>query len=202
MLKIEKRYLPDGQYIKAPVKKQNIILHHTVSSNADSPWRWWASTPERVATAYIVAKDGTVTECFDPSHWAYHLGMKHPRNTEFSRRSVGIEIVNEGQVRRRGDLWEWNFLHGAKPGIYRGEVVEAQPWRGFSFWAAYAQEQYEAVGELCGMLCDRFGIARTVCDSLSLDLTAPDRFGVCSHRNLVASKFDLSPAFDFQKFKF
>jgi hypothetical protein len=31
-----------------------------------------------VATAYVIDRDGTVFELFDPAAWAFHLGLPWP----------------------------------------------------------------------------------------------------------------------------
>lgn len=201
-MNIVKQHLPDGQYIKALFPKKNIVLHHTVSSNAQSALNWWKVTPERVATAFVVDKDGTVYEAFDPKFWAHHLGLRHRRNTELNMRSVGIEIVNEGQLRQKPFGWEWNFVNGTRPQWYRGEGVVSleSPWRGYSHWAAYTDAQYVATSELVKYICEMFGIEPTVCESLDFDMSIPDKYAIYSHRNVIANgKWDVSPAFDFKR---
>ena len=44
--------------------KKSLFLHHTASSTANSSWSWWNNNKERVGTAYLIDRDGTVIECF------------------------------------------------------------------------------------------------------------------------------------------
>ena len=53
--------------------------------------------PNRIATAYIVERDGTIFEVFDPRHWAFHLGLKGSQG-QVDRRSIGIEIASEWTI--------------------------------------------------------------------------------------------------------
>jgi N-acetyl-anhydromuramyl-L-alanine amidase AmpD len=196
-MKLVQNVLAPSQYFREAFPKKNIVLHHTVSSTARSALTWWGMTAERIGTAYVIDKDGTVCQAFSPNFWAHHLGMKHPRNTELNRCSIGIEIANEGPLwKQEGGGFHWNDGRT----IYRGEVVETPAWRGLKgYWAAYTPQQYAALDELLAILLGRFNLKPTYCDSLDLDLTAPDRFSIYSHRNVRRDKSDLSPAFDFSR---
>ena len=77
--------LPKSEYFPEPQAKSGIGLHHTVSDDAHSAVRWWhadmtaTGKPRHVATAYVIDKDGTVFELFDPAAWAFSLGLNKPR---------------------------------------------------------------------------------------------------------------------------
>ena len=62
-----KKHLTNGQYLTTQDEKFSQFLHHTVSTNAMSAWRWWNSTPDRVGTPYIIDRDGSIMECFPAS---------------------------------------------------------------------------------------------------------------------------------------
>ena len=94
-MRMIKNYLPAGQYFAEETKKIQIVLHHTVSAGTTNAVRdWFAQTAERVATAFVIGKDGSVLELFDPKHWAYHIGKGS--TSQHNKQSIGIEIVNEG----------------------------------------------------------------------------------------------------------
>ena len=115
--KIKLQPLALDQYFNEPCVKKQIILHHTASS--PDPYgvlRWWASTPERVATAFVIGgkpinkssnwKDGELLQCFGSDKYAWHLGLTSAHlkagnpgaksNTELNKMSIGIEICNFG----------------------------------------------------------------------------------------------------------
>src|SRR3990167_6592477 len=93
-----KSRLASTQFYTEAFPKKQIYIHHTVSGSFDSVFKWWTSQLERVATAYIIDKDGTIYEVFDPRYWAHHLGLHHKRNTELNQQSIGIELVSEGAL--------------------------------------------------------------------------------------------------------
>ena len=90
--------LPTKEYVPAVIDKDLIVLHFTAGRSAKSAHQTWLSNPVRVATAYLVDSDGKTYEVFDPSHWAYHLGIKGSRG-KHDKRSIGIEIANVGPLR-------------------------------------------------------------------------------------------------------
>jgi hypothetical protein len=96
-MKIIKKHLTKGQYIPQKHPKKSLFLHHTAGASAHSAWRWWNSTRERVGTAYLIDRDGTIYECFDPMVWAYHLGIKGDNNFH-EKHGLGIEFVSMGRL--------------------------------------------------------------------------------------------------------
>jgi N-acetyl-anhydromuramyl-L-alanine amidase AmpD len=157
---------------------------------------WWKSSAERVATSYIIAKSGLVLEVFSPEFWAYHLGKGS--TTEDNKRSIGIEIVNEGGLVQKGK--EFFFLDGQAK--FKSEVFDnGSKFRGYRHFAKYTEEQYQAAASLCRMLCGRFGIPHDVISDYDFDKANFQHVGILSHRNLRSDKTDLSPAWDFDKFK-
>lgn len=200
-MEIIKAHLPKGQYFNEPVKKTNIVLHHTVSSTAKSALQWWAIDPQRIATAFVIDKDGTIYEAFPPECWSHHLGLKEARNTELNKCSIGIEIVNEGPLtyQPQNGGWRWFVIPQRPMGIqYTGRVHRAV-WRGQMAWASYTDAQYKAVSWLIAKLCRDFGISKSICTSRDLQPKAPEQYGIYSHFHVRRDKTDPSIAFDFNQ---
>ncbi len=198
-MKIIQQHLAVSQYYREAVTKKNIVLHHTVSSTARSALTWWATDPRRVATAYVIDKDGTIYEAFPPEYWAHHLGLTTSRNTELNRRSVGIEIANEGPLKQMANgTYRWNFGPGLDGVLYKGAPV-AKAYRGYSFWAPYTDAQYVAVNELLTMLLEKLDLKPTITAHLDFAPDAPDKYSIYTHCNVRRDKSDLSPAFDFSR---
>lgn len=56
---------PDTQYLKERTVKRQIVLHHTASGpGVDGDINWWMRTPERVATHFIIDREGQVHQLF------------------------------------------------------------------------------------------------------------------------------------------
>lgn len=198
---IIKKYLTNGQYLTTLYEKFSIFIHHTVGTTADSAWRWWNSTPDRVGTAYVIDRDGTIIECFDPTMWAYHLGIKNDDNY-WEKHSINIELVSAGGIIREGikyrfyPLWP-NTLRYTN--ITTNEVFEmSKLWRGYIYFHNYSEDQLDALKWLIGKLSVDFS-------SLKLDnnldnfweynekIVTDHLHGIWSHSSVRKDKSDIFP---------
>lgn len=100
-----KHNFPETQYICEKTTKTQIVLHHTASgTSVNGDISWWRSNPERVATAFIIDREGIAHQLFDDEYWAYHLGLKQKVFTQarlpyknIDKLSIGIEL-DSGRV--------------------------------------------------------------------------------------------------------
>jgi N-acetyl-anhydromuramyl-L-alanine amidase AmpD len=188
------------------VKKDLLILHFTAGATARSAVETWKATPEHVATAYVVERDGTIFEVFPPSCWAYHLGIKG--GTAHERRSIGIEIVNVGPLQPASgnaqalNWWpkEWGQQYCSVDDS--GKYVECS-YRGKRYFAAFPDTQVQTVARLVHRLCDRFDLPRSLPAAprrLECDHTYFDSYkGIATHANFRPDKWDIGPAFEWER---
>lgn len=195
-MKIVQSILPDNKYFKDVNVKTNIVLHHTVSSSASSSIGWFNEKQDKVCTAYVIDKDGTVYELFNPKYWAFHLGIPKT-NGKFDKKTIGIEIVNEGYLTKTDNGMTW-FDGKAK---YKGIPFEVpEGWRGNKYFASYPDIQQTAVAELCYKLCNEFDIPKRVQQRLDFNIQLAEKSrGIISHCNVRSDKTDISPAFDLKR---
>jgi N-acetyl-anhydromuramyl-L-alanine amidase AmpD len=198
--------LPSNQYYPVETKKDLLILHFTAGASARSAVETWKSTPEHVATAYVIDRDGSIFEVFSPSCWAYHLGIKG--GTVHERRSIGIEIVNVGPLQPangngQGLNWwpkEWGQQYCSVDDS--GKYVECT-YRGKRYFAAFPEPQMQAVSRLTNRLCEQFGIRRQLAPSsrrLEYDQAFFDSYkGIATHVNFRPDKWDIGPAFEWER---
>lgn len=188
--------LPAGQFVADPQPKDLLVLHHTAGGSAASSFRWWRDTPERIATAYIIGRDGTVFECFDPSHWAWHLGTGI---TALERRSIGIELANWGPLTKKdGRFLNWAGREIAPDAVYSHDAA----WRGHRHFEAYPEAQIEAALQLAVHLVERFGMDPDVAPGQwgTPDTSRFRKFrGVIAHHHVRHDKTDISPAFPWDR---
>ena len=161
--------LPESEYFPGAQRKSGIAIHHSVGGTAESTFQYWRADRghgggrKRIATAYIIDRDGTVYEVFDPAAWAYQFGLRWPaaQRLRFEQRFVGIEIASEGALTEHdGRLYPVGLIDlvSSKPPT---EALECPaPYRGYRWFDRYEPEQFEAVGRLVDELCRRFSIPR------------------------------------------
>lgn len=189
--------LSDNQYYKTETNKTQVVLHHTVGGSAISSFRWWQSQPIHVATAYIIERDGTIHEVFDPRYWAHHLGLRHSKNTHYNKSSIGIELASEGGLTRQGD---YLYAFDGKKRLYNvhtdtGLFVHfPNKFRGFEYFDAYDNAQVDSANKLVKYLCEQYSIAKVCSESFEFDEKWYEFNGVITHVNVRTDKSDLNPS--------
>lgn len=206
-LLIEK-FLPESQYVKEVTEKDMIVLHHTVGGDSSSSYAYWLGSKEKVATHFLVDRNGTITKCFDEKYWAYHIYVASPGNritkshkrlgSEYDKRSIGIELCALGQVTLKDGI----FYDIYKRAISADKVIKLdKPYKGFQYWEKYTEAQLRAIEYLILTLCEKYpkikekaklqidysGISEISQDALEF------RKGIVGHANLRTDKYDTAP---------
>lgn len=201
--------LPSNKYFQEADHKDMIMLHFTAGSSVDGAFNSWLHQDIKIGTPYIVDKDGTVYEIFDPKYWAYHLGVTGPKaqNHKHDKRSVPIEIINMGSLKLVGDtLYSWpnNYKQKFCNISETNKFVKAN-YRGFDYYEAFAEPQKVAVVELVKHISETFSIPVILPPVEKQDKFDLDFFdnwkGVASHQNFRNDKTDIGPAFSWDLLK-
>lgn len=213
--------LPLENYYQEPFAKKAIVLHDTngwtVKNGKPSMnhFYWWKSHyganngNARVATAFSIDYDGNIYQHFDPSFWAYHLGLGAANNF-LDKQSIGIELVNEGRM-SKDDSGNY-FWHSGEAKIPYNRpndepVFVKNAWRGFYYFAPYSQKQINSTLWLVKHLIDKYGIKMNFIEDNEYHPEILSGFeGIYTHANVrdypsSKPKWDLSPAFPFKDFK-
>ena len=167
---------PETQYIREVTDKKQIVLHHTVSGDSvDGDMNWWLHTTERVATSYIIGRDGKLHKCFGDDFWAYHLGLSAIHFNRFGLsfrkldpQSIGVELDSWGALARHtdGKFYPVTTQNGktvpnlkCKPVKNIYEYCPSQKYRGFQYFEQYTTAQLDTLKQLLGYLMDKHSIA-------------------------------------------
>ncbi|MFW6246571.1 MAG: N-acetylmuramoyl-L-alanine amidase [bacterium] len=146
---------PDHLYFKERTKKNQIVLHHTVSGrNVDGDINWWKQNPQRIATSIIIDWKGNIHQLFSTRYWAYHLGISASNNRALNQASIGVEIDAWGGLVKYNRKWypaRWNGKkYVANTNFKPVENVQtySKKYRGFYGYEKYTDEQIESVRKL------------------------------------------------------
>ena len=191
--------LETKDYIPAETPKDLIVLHHTVGGSALSTINYWKTDPNRIATAYIIERNGEVFEVFDPKCWAFHLGLKGAGGA-VDKRSIGIEIASEGGLIQRDERL-YCFDKVSDRTLFTQEYYDhGMPWRGYRFFDVYTDAQISAAIELINKLCEQFKIPKqTPANHFDSDDIYRGFQGILGHHHLRPDKSDVHPGFAWQK---
>ena len=205
---INRHFLPKGEYLKGPTKKEYLFLHHTAGWN--NPYKtinnWGKDTRGRVATEFVLGGqkvnnndtqyDGVMVQAFPEGGYGWHLGKngsQHMHNC-----SVGIEVNNFGYIK---DCKTYAGTIAHKDQI----VTLAKPFKGYKTWHRYSDAQIESLRLWMHFIAERDGIdIRAGLPALVKEKGA-DAFlfnadayygkvkGVWTHTNTRKDKFDMFP---------
>ena len=162
-MNIQNYPLKPNQWFTTEHPKKYVVWHGTTGRTAATPSNGhpgkatstiddWNSNTKRIATAWVVDRDGTIYKTFDDRQWAAHLGIQNTDN-KYDKASVGIEIANEVDLmKKNGSLYA--FEGTTK---YVGPSFERN-WRNGRYWAGLDEAQIDATIELTLDICSRFNI--------------------------------------------
>lgn len=210
--------LPPAEYYAELQAKRIIVLHFTAGLTASGAYHTFLNSPSRVAAPYLIDRDGRVYELFAPEYWAIHLFRhkpgEYPIYYDLERCTVPVEIVNVGPLKPDADNPE-QLNWWVPPDAYTGRETFRTSWctknenkkyaaltdRGINYFAKYTDEQYTSLQNLIDHLCARFSIPKQApADRLATNLEALTNFyGIASHQNFRQDKWDVGPAFEWDK---
>lgn len=183
-LEIKKQFLPKGEFLAGPTKKDWAFLHHTAGWN--NPYNtisnWARDTRGAIGTEFVlggpkitdgdITFDGELVQAFPDGGYGWHLGTG---NNVMHRNSVGIEVCNFGYL-TLGGYWKWNTATKKNEWIklkanclytYVGTEVApdssqvvtlAKAFRGHQTWHRYSDTQIEVIREWLLFIANRDGI--------------------------------------------
>ena len=200
-MNIIKKHLTNGQYLTKKFEKTSLFLHHTVGLSAMSAWNWWNQTPQRVGTPYIIDRDGSIIECFDPKMWAYHLGIVGDDNYH-EKCSVNIELVSAGKLYKVKEefrfypLWPQQTHYKVIPS--EEVVTYSKSFRGHKYYHGYTEAQLESLkGLIIKILKDFPGIKfeNSIDKMFTFDesIISEHKSGVFTHCSVRENKSDIIP---------
>ena len=206
---IDEYHLPDGEYLKGNYKNDYIVLHHTAGgANPRAVVDGWSKDCiGKVATEFIVGGqncktgnvkyDGQIVRAFPEGCQGYHIGSSG--SSYMNTHAVGIEMCNFGYI-KDGKTYTGTIADS-------NQIVSLDsPFRGFSQWHKYSDEQINAVRDLLLYISNRDnidlheGLYRWINEEgvmkafeFHMDAYEGNIKGLLTHTNIRKDKFDCSP---------
>jgi peptidoglycan hydrolase-like protein with peptidoglycan-binding domain len=184
ILEIKKQFLPKGEYLVGPTKKDWVFLHHT--AGWENPYNtisaWGRDNRGTIATEFVLGGpkitdgnntfDGELVHAFPAGGYGWHLGTG---NNVMHRNSVGIEVCNFGYL-TLGGYWKWNSTTNKNEWVklkvnrlytYVGTELDpesaqvstiAKEFRGYRTWHRYSDNQIQVLKHWILFIANRDGI--------------------------------------------
>ena len=188
--------LTKSNYIDKIHNKKQIIIGNTglLGMSHFDLWGKKINGKFKGTSPYTIALDGTIYEHFNPKYESKSLNLK-----ELDETAISILLENEGWLSKD---FEKNELITWSGDIYnrKDKPIDVK-WRGKLRWAPYAEVQLESLISLCKSLSKEFGIElKTINHNTRVDNIA-EKKGIYYRSNYTINYLDVSPAFNFDKFK-
>lgn len=206
---IDEYHLPSEEYLNGNYKNEYIILHHTAGgANPRAVVDGWKKDCiGKVATEFVVGGqncktgntkyDGQIVRAFPEGCQGYHIGSSG--SSYMNTHAVGIEICNFGYI-KDGKTYTGTIADS-------NQIVSLDsPFRGFSQWHKYSDEQINAVRDLLLYISNRDnidlheGLYRWINEDGAMkafdfheDAYDGKVKGLLTHTNIRKDKFDCSP---------
>lgn len=196
ILKDYSKYIPypysENGYFKRSTEKKQIGIHHTVSGDNTIGLdiiKWWLTrlknTGKRVATPFVVDRNGNIYQLFSTDYWAGHInpngitgnwnkfGSKTLKPLNIDMMCIGIELNSWGSlVESKGKYYPWKWdekskkiipLTSLKPIdnviIYDKSNGWPNGFHGFNAFEKYTDEQIESTRKILLAINEVHGIS-------------------------------------------
>ena len=197
----------ESYYFEKEYPKKKIIMHSTVGFFTGD-LSMLAKEDVHMSVNYVIARNGTVYEMFDPKNWSYHLGSGAVGGNGYgSKENISIELSNIGPLTLDGSIFR--NVYGSKYCDVTDvtaftEYVEG--FRGYRYFVTFTDEQYTSLQSLLTFLTSTYNIpyiflpeSKRVNAFIS-STEARVYSGICSHVNFRATgKYDIGPDFYWER---
>ena len=175
-------------------KKSQIILTHT-SRNVENylaSLRYRYNGKFNRIPNYVVTKDGKILQLLDNIEHAEYFS-----DININRNSIVICLENLGWLEKQP--LENQYVNWIGD-IYKGITFDRK-WRDYFFWDPYTNLQMDSLTFLCKKILNEMRINYDVIEH-NTKINGIEKFkGVVTRSNFDKNYTDLSPAFDFNKFR-
>ena len=193
-------------YSKEKSVKTQIYLHHTAGHQRGDKGKatvddWnTRESPNLASTHAVIDRNGFVEFLFSEEYRSYAQGV-YKSKFDYNKLGVSVELMALGYKRSSVTLQNYELTPGWVKSV--GFNLEPKPWRGYSEWQGYTQEQVNSTIELIKYWSNMFGIeippfTQTVFDNMfpEKDKTSPNatsgKSGLYTHGS-VNQKVDINP---------
>jgi N-acetylmuramoyl-L-alanine amidase len=197
----------EGHYIKETTKKTKIVLHFTVGNIEGDVASLISQQRGTVSVPYLIARSGTIYNLFPDEYYAHHLGYTAINNgmKREDKCTIGIELSNYGPLIKVGDelrsVYDTTYCTIQDKDAYTKLDL---PFRGYTYFAAFTHAQYKSLKDLLKLITEHHEIPYQFLPESKryqvLDASTIQNYkGILSHVNYRKDKYDIGPAFEWQK---
>ena len=193
----DKNYiLSNKNYYESNFEKKQIVIVHSLSKDMSffNGWTKRLGGNFKKTTPFTIDMFGEVHQHFSPKNYSDFIGFD-----PYDKKVIPILLVNEGWLLK--DIINNRFLDWVGNIYDREDKIVERRWRSHTYWSPYPEKQIESLVLLVNELCKEFNIEKKVINH-NTQVFDIDKFeGVVFKSNYNKNTTDLSPAFEYNKFK-
>jgi N-acetyl-anhydromuramyl-L-alanine amidase AmpD len=175
-------------------KKNQIILTHTGRNveNYLASLRYRYNGKFHRIPNYVITKKGDILQLLDNIE---HTNFFSEIN--INRNGIIVSLENLGWLEKQP--LENQYVNWIGD-IYKGTVYERR-WRDYFFWDKYSDKQLDSLAFLCEKIIKENKISKDIIGHNTKVKNVNMFSGIVTRSNFDSNYTDLSPAFDFEKFR-
>jgi hypothetical protein len=188
--------LDSKKYIEVESIKKNIVIGSTNNNNMRHVigWNNRHNGSYNKTAHFTIDIYGKIYQHFNPQYQSNYFN-----DLELNCKTIIILLDNDGYLIKNDEKNCYNTWVGD---IYSDEdnIIEKK-WREYKYWVKYTDEQFNSAVDLVKYLCKDFFIPNKIFEhNIKID-NLSDYEGVLYKSNIEKYYHELTPAWDFKKFK-
>jgi N-acetyl-anhydromuramyl-L-alanine amidase AmpD len=176
--------------------KHQIILGNSlnVKDNLYYGWKNRLCGNYTHTSTFTIDRKGNIYQNFNPKYYSDFINKKG-----VDKKIISITLENQGWLLK--DLLKDKYIDWVGNIYKRKAKVIEKRWRGKQYWDPYTASQIKSTTQLIDYLCEEYDIPNN-CVGHNTFIEGIELFeGITYRSNYYKDNTDLSPAWDFKKFK-
>ena len=135
-----------------PIKPIYLLMHYTAGITLDGAVSWFLNPAAQASSHVVIGRDGAIVQMVAFNKKAWHAGESAwDKLHAMNQYAIGIELVNAGKLRKRGDgKWE-NWARNVIPDSDVTVATHANETIATG-WHEYTEAQINAAIQLASLL--------------------------------------------------
>lgn len=188
--------LKKNNYVNKINLKTQIVIGNSFNNNLDyiKGWKKRYGGIYKKVTTFSIDKKGNIFQHFDDSFHSKIMGEESVDKNVISITIDNVGWLNKDLLKDRYIDWVGNIYKR------RAKVIDKR-WRGFRYWEPYTPKQFNSCIELVTYLCEKHNINKNCVGHNTYIKNIEEFNGVVYRSNYNKDFTDVSPAWNFKKFK-
>ncbi len=134
-----------------------VVIHYTANQSLSSAVNWLCDPNAKASAHIVIGEGGDLVQLVPFNQVAWHAGRSdYQGRSNFNQFSIGIELVNPGQLSKVGDAYcAWFGKEYPQTRVAHIDNIENGKTE---YWCAYTQAQIESLKQLTLLLKQHYPI--------------------------------------------